>query len=440
MRSSIVKKLYVNLIISIFILWIAVIASIAWVVKGETDEIFDSSLQEVSQILLSLAALEIKSKNDDISTQLSKPSDHDEYLTYQIFNSNGAILIRSHNAPEKKFPIPLKVGYYIFNDQYFFVESNIDQTLYIAVAEQKGHRSRTFTSLLEYLLWPLIALFPLSALAIYLSVKSARQSIQSIVTDISTRSDKNLNPIDTNALKIEFLGLGESVNALMHRLKIAFNAERNFATNSAHELRTPIAAALAQLDVLKLEISESGAKNKVTEAKLNLKKLQSIVVKLLQLARADSGLLHKSEKIDLSSLLRMLIRDMSFISARRVNLDLPEVNIFIYGNIDAIGIVMQNILENADSHAFSDTPINVKLLINGECIIDNDCSPIPDLKLKNLTSRFVRLNKEREGLGIGLSIVSTFLTQAGTPFLIKSPCYENNRGFSFHILFSTNIE
>lgn len=435
MRISIARKLYLNLIISLFVLWLAVIASIAWVVKHETDEIFDSSLQEVSQRLLSLAALDLRSKNPNTYLDVSEPLEHDEYLTYQVFNSLGNMVIRSHDAPITKFPTPLKVGYYNINDQHFYVEANSDRSLYIAVAEKSGHRISTFKTLLEYLLWPLMALLPLSAIAVYLSVKVARRSILSIDQEISKRGEKDLEPINTTTLPLELLNLGESVNALMQRLKLAIEAERNFSTNSAHELRTPIATALAQLDVLKLELADQAATKRISEARAYLEKLQAIVVKLLQVARADSGLLQKSEKIDLKSLLQMLIRDMSYVSSRPIQSELPDSPIFILGDIDALGIVIQNTLENADRHAEPNSPIQIVLYESGELVISNDCVPIPSQALAGLTQRFARLNQERAGSGIGLSLVDTLLKQARVNYSFKSPCYINNRGFAIHIFF-----
>ena len=44
-----------------------------------------------------------------------------------------------------------------------------------------------------------------------------------------------------------------TLNSLLDRLKAAFDAERSFAANAAHELRTPLAGAIAQAQRLRSE-------------------------------------------------------------------------------------------------------------------------------------------------------------------------------------------
>jgi two-component system OmpR family sensor kinase len=52
MRPGIGRTLYYSLLLSLLVIWLGVAASVAWVVYHETEEIFDSSLQETAQRLL----------------------------------------------------------------------------------------------------------------------------------------------------------------------------------------------------------------------------------------------------------------------------------------------------------------------------------------------------------------------------------------------------
>ena len=61
-------------------------------------------------------------------------------------------------------------------------------------------------------------------------------------------------PVATEGLPDEIATVAASVNALIGRLRGALEAERSFTANSAHELRTPIAAALAQTQRLIAEL------------------------------------------------------------------------------------------------------------------------------------------------------------------------------------------
>jgi len=63
-----------------------------------------------------------------------------------------------------------------------------------------------------------------------------------------------MQPIETQGLQQEFLPIIASVNHLLERLKAALVAERSFTANSAHEIRTPIAGALAHTQLLRAEL------------------------------------------------------------------------------------------------------------------------------------------------------------------------------------------
>lgn len=438
MRPSIARKLYYSLILMLLALWLGVVASVAWVLEHETNEIFDSSLQETSQRILALAVRELLLQDSSKpQLPLAEPGDHDEYLTYQLFSQDGVMLMRSHTAPETPFAPPLKVGFYEKDNQHFCVESSKDGAYWIKLAERKEHRKATFYSTLRLLLLPLGALLPLAILVVYFAVRTVQKSIFKLDNELSTRGSRDLHPLNTDVLPRELLGLGTTVNLLMTRLKVALEAERTFTANSAHELRTPIASAMAQLDVLRDELSSPSALARVADAKGMMERLQQMTVKLLQLARAESGAAFNVEKMNLSALIEMLVRDLSFRSARSVQFACPKQAVWIMGDVDALGIVIQNLLENADRYASPDSPLQIELSTDATLSIRNDCSAIPSETLKNLCDRFVRANQTKSGSGIGLSIVDTILGQCNTRFSLRSPCHENGRGFEVRIIFPT---
>jgi len=89
MKSSIVRQLLTSTLLTLLVLWVAVVLSVSWVIKHETDEIFDSSLQETAQRLLPLAVMQLKSHDHDhegedhaIATDdgALEPTQHDEYM------------------------------------------------------------------------------------------------------------------------------------------------------------------------------------------------------------------------------------------------------------------------------------------------------------------------------------------------------------------------
>ena len=73
---------------------------------------------------------------------------------------------------------------------------------------------------------------------------------------IESRGSGDLSPIETTDLPTELHTIATSVNDLLERLRRALESERSFTANSAHELRTPIATALAQMQRLQHGVSD----------------------------------------------------------------------------------------------------------------------------------------------------------------------------------------
>ena len=65
----------------------------------------------------------------------------------------------------------------------------------------------------------------------------------------------NLAPLDISDQPSELRPIAEAVARLVERLRAALDAERAFAANSAHELRTPIAGALARTQRMIAELA-----------------------------------------------------------------------------------------------------------------------------------------------------------------------------------------
>ena len=439
-RPSIGKTLFRSLTLSLFTVWLIAAAGIVWVVKHETDEIFNSSLEETAQRLLQLAVHDLTTHDANDQADISGYVEHEEYLSYRILNSSGTVLLRSHNAPGDAEAASFQSGHYQAGNRHYYGERSRFGDFLIQVFERPDHRTETFTELLKVLAIPLLALLPLVVLVVKWSIRSAEKPIVQFGHAISTRGSHDLHPLDTESLPEELLSVGQSTNALMERLRLSLEAERNFAANSAHELRTPIATAMAQLDVLRDELKETGARKRVTEARDMMERLEQMTVKLLQLARAESGVGMTLSRIDLKPIVQMLVRDLSFRSSRTVNLSVPENPTWINADVDAVGIVLQNLLQNAERYAPPETPVEVDLTLDGLLSVRNDSEAIPEDVLKSLHDRFARANQSKLGSGIGLSIVDTILKQSGAKFQLRSPCYDSGRGFEAIVKFGKPSE
>ena len=272
-----------------------------------------------------------------------------------------------------------------------------------------------------------------------LIVRGARKPLQKLGVELSSRGGSDLHPLTVQDLPQELHPLANTLNELMYRLKSALEAERNFTANSAHELRTPLAAASAQLEFLEKTSLNDDQLQTLHTVRLMLQRLQALSEKLLQLARAESGIAWKSGDVDLTQLLELLCSDFQWRTDLQLELNLPLSPVIVQGDIDALGIVLTNLLENAIKYASPRSPIRIELsTAPAQIRIINDCDPLTDQALQRLHERFYRVRPDSRGAGLGLSIVRALLEPTTIDFSIHSPTEGANRGFEGRLTWPSN--
>lgn len=432
MRKSLRAHFFYALAIPLAVLWLIASAGIFWVIDHEVSEVFDSSLQETAQRLLPLAVAEIEQHQHSGNAWQIMPgnSDHKEYLVYQVRDAEGKLVLRSHNAPSTPLAPTLTPGFGNDKTARIFTESTQDRRYFIHVAEPEKHREDTLFGILKFLALPLGGVIPVAVLAILWTIRSVQGPIKRYGNAIEEVSGANLQPVDLGGLPTELKAIGASVNHLISRLKAAIQAERTFAENTAHELRTPLAVALAQLQLVDVSALDAINAGRLEKTRSTLQRLEKLVTKLLQLAKAESGIAMNFRPIDLCRLTDLVVAEArSCSSGRTFRLRLPNAPIMANADIDALGIVLLNLLENADQYASAGTPIDIEVAEEKSITIFNECVQLPPSALEKITTRYHRGSTGGSGLGIGLSIVESIVKQSNGALEIRSPIPGKTTGF-----------
>ncbi|MGO7208630.1 histidine kinase dimerization/phospho-acceptor domain-containing protein, partial [Rhizobium ruizarguesonis] len=108
--------------------------------------------------------------------------------------------------------------------------------------------------------------------------------VRALRQELANRGAQDLSPVTDSGLPTELLPISAGINQLLDRLTAAFHAERAFAANAAHELRTPVAGAIAQAQRIRSETREKLTSQRATEIETTLKRLMRISEKLMHLA------------------------------------------------------------------------------------------------------------------------------------------------------------
>jgi len=415
------------------LLWVVMALVTAQMLRHDMDAVFDSALEETGQRLLPLAVRDIvgRDSDDDASQSVATMREHDEYFTYVVRDAQGRVLLRSHKADLSVFPPFIGMGFADTRTHRIYFDAALQGTITIAVAEPLTRRSAVSREILLGLSLPLGLLVPVSLVGVWVLVRLSMQPLRRLRSDIELRGAGDLTPISAKGLPSEIQPNAIAVNRLLERLRRTLEAERSFAANSAHELRTPVAAALAQTQRLILETSDTAMRARAREIEAALHRLSRLSEKLMQLARAEGARLQTSEPTDLAAILEMVVNEMtaSAGNARRINLVLPQAPALFHIDPDAYAILVRNLVENALKHGSQHEPVEVTLSGNGMLRFANAGTTIAPNLLASLSQPFERGHAQTEGMGLGLAIAKTIAAGIGGRIELRSPREGRQDGF-----------
>jgi len=433
-RWSLQSRLGVAVGALVTLLWITAAVITADRQRQKMDEMFDASLQETASRILPLAVSDILSRGDLVSGVQTVPMvrPHDESFSYVVRDDKGALLILSHGADPELFPAWDGTGFRTTPALRLYNDEALRGTVRISVAEPMVHRKRMAFEVQMGLLAPLALVLPLTLAGIAGLIRYGFAPLRQFRARLAKRGAADLTPVEAADLPAEVLPLAETMNALLSRLDAAFQAERSFAANAAHELRTPLAGAIAQVQRLRKETTEPAVTARAAEIEAVLKRLTRLSEGLMGLARAEGGRLRRDQAQDLRPVLRLVAEDVARLSAgAQINLDLPEAPVLSDLDPDLFGILARNLIANAVRHGTEGAEIRVRLAASGRIEVENDCAAVPPEVLARLTQRFERAPgaEKREGAGLGLAIVRAILTRAEGKLDLVSPLPGEARGF-----------
>ena len=431
-RWSLGRRLALGLVVAVTALWLVAAAVAGLVLRREIDAVFDSALQEVAQRVLPLAYSELLAREADDPPQHMAPiGTHREYVTYVVRDETGRDLLQSSDADPAAIPKDVRNGFSTVGDLRLYTETAVRGTVRVTTAEPLAHRRETVRSAVVALIWPLAVLVPIALLAVLRLGRATLRPVVSFRERIEARGRGNLAPLGETGLPSELAPVASAVDALLERLRGALEAERSFTANAAHELRTPVAAALAQTQRLLAELPDDGVRDRARAIATSLRRLSGLAEKLLQLAKAEGGGLIAERPGRLGPVLALVVEEID----RRADVaDRLAVSIPPDGgpptdlDPDAFAVLARNLIENALKHGAPQGQVAVRLTADG-FEVENEGPAVAAETLARLTRRFERGPTSAEGSGLGLAIVAAICRGSGVALDLVSPAPGRDGGF-----------
>ena len=210
--ASLSRTLTVSLAALLFGFWtIAVLLGIS-IMRDEFDEVFDSGLQETTERLVPLVVDDLfrrEAREEPYRVVDPRPDIHDQYLTYQVRDASGRVLLHSNNVSAEPYGAPLVPGFFRDGDRRIFTVATVSDSLFVQVADSLDHRREATLESALALLLPIMILLPLGMLAIWWIVSRATAPVARLGDAISERSGANMAPIEMADLPAELAAPAE---------------------------------------------------------------------------------------------------------------------------------------------------------------------------------------------------------------------------------------
>lgn len=231
---------------------------------------------------------------------------------------------------------------------------------------------------------------------------------------------KNLETrLPTDTLPREVLPLAAAVNDALTRLERGYKLQRDFSSDVAHELRTPLA-------ILRMHAATLPDGDASTSIRRGIEKMSRIIEQILHISELESERAVPTARVDLGEIAERVVGDMAPLAiARGQTLSLAGNGrpVTIAGNGELLGIAIRNLVENAVLHTPPGTNIEVLVEEAGRIIVCDDGPGVGNEHRSHIFERFWRRDrKQGQGAGLGLSIVSKVAAMHdGSAYLEPSP-------------------
>ncbi|MGZ5073011.1 MAG: sensor histidine kinase [Usitatibacter sp.] len=261
---------------------------------------------------------------------------------------------------------------------------------------------------------PTTLLSTAAVLAILLGVGRGLGPVEDLRQQLQGRTHLDLSPVEERGVVSELRPLVHELNEMLARVQTSQSLQARFIADAAHQLRTPIAGLITQLDLAQKERDGTHLQH----AREGATRLGRLAQQILSLATADpiSNPQVPQERCDLAD----IVKDhagpwLRSVKPRGVELEFDLAPAPMQGNPVLVGELASNLVDNAARYGAKTVMVCTGEADRLSYLEVNDDGPgIPAQERTRIFERFRRLdNESTEGSGLGLAIVNEIAQRHG---------------------------
>ncbi len=450
MKPSLRRRLARRILLPLALMWLLATGTSMGIAYHYTAQAFDRALLDDAYTLA-----------DNIQFRANEPAlnltpvelknllrDHAESVFYSVRRSSDGSLVSGHGW--------LKVTHHHLLTPYEFsdwigekmqplrvVSMMVGDDLQYQVTMAQTTRSRTalLQNLLQLTLIPQAFLLILLAWWLRRGVDADLQPLSELQRVLGERDATDLTPLRIVAQSRDVDNLCHALNALMERIAAGVQAQREFAGNVAHELRTPLAGIRALVEYGLHHTDAAVWRHQLEAIAASEAHASHMVQQLLALALADEQRENlRLHPVALHELVpNIVLKHLDRADALGVELAVMgcDTDVVLLSDEGLLEGILVNLLDNALRYGRAVAPVHcadaaiitiaVEATKNycGLWVIDNGAGIEPEQRAR-LMQRWQRASRGSgieigRGAGLGLSIVARYATLLGAEFVLRDP-------------------
>ena len=323
---------------------------------------------------------------------------------------------------------------------------NKTATFHIQVAETRNQRKEIQRQIIFWIVIPQLILLISAMILVRFAVTKGLSPILFLNEKISSLSYKNLTPIDLQGVPKEVDRLVGSLNKLMQELNLSVQSQNRFVSDAAHQLRTPLAGILAQIELALDTKNANEIQKRLENINESSKRLIHIINQLLTLSKSQSDALHYAEFMPLN----LVAFTKQVTSIMLPAADLKHIDLGYEGSEEVLNIMadearlydlIHNLIDNAIKYTADHGKVTLAVDLKDNkvrLVVEDNGIGIPKEDQTMIYERFYRGdNVNAAGAGVGLAIVKEIADIHNARIEIDSR--QDKEGTRFYVYFDLKI-
>lgn len=347
--------------------------------------------------------------------------DEDDQVFLGVTGPDGGLIAGSSGLPEPPTGSEGIAGPHFYDGKYLghslrLAALRVDRDgvpLLITVGETLIKRNKLVWEIVIAEVVPEVLVVAAAVTLVWLGVGRGVAPLQRLGAEIASRSSRDLRVFPESHAPVEVRPLVRSLNDLLQRLEASILSQQRFLANAAHQLRTPLAGLLAEVELAVRDSGGSDGAEHLEKILTATRRTAHLANQLLALARAEPGGRRNTEPelIDIQEILSALADEwVPRAVAKNIDLGFEIEPVNLRADRILLKELLANLIDNAVAYAPNDGRVTVRAKAYGinrvVMEVEDNGMGIPNDERTRVLERFYRVRATPgNGCGLGLAIV-----------------------------------